>query len=106
MGKTTCIKHSMKPTCLKKETQSMKKILFLILLAIGCRGEQPYCWVCRINERYVDEHNKIINWYKYDIIIPSMTQRDIYILEDANSVIIDENRMIGTIMECKVRNTP
>jgi hypothetical protein len=83
----------------------MKKYLIFLFLLFACKGEQPYCWICHIKERYVDKNNKIINWYKYDIIIPSMTQRDIYIFEDANSMIIDETRMIGTIVECSIRTT-
>ena len=80
----------------------MKKYLLFLFLLFSCRGETPYCWICHIKERYIDEHNKIGTIYKYDIVIPSMTQRDIYLLEDANSVIIDDTRMIGTIMECNI----
>jgi hypothetical protein len=83
----------------------MKYLLFLFLL-FSCRGEQPYCWICHIKERYVDEYNKIGTIYKYDIILPvemGLTQRDIYLLEDANSLIIDDERMIGTIFECNVK---
>lgn len=76
-------------------------IIFVILFS--CRGETPHCYICHINERYVDSHNKVINNYKYSIVLPlemGMTQREIYLFEDANSMILDENRMIGTIMEC------
>jgi hypothetical protein len=86
------------------ERTLIKLVFILFVILFSCQGEQPYCWICHIKERYVDEHNKIGTIYKYDIIIPSMTQRDIYLLEDANTQIIDETRMIGTMMECNIAN--
>jgi hypothetical protein len=83
----------------------MKTIsLICLLILFSCQGESPHAWIGHLNNRYVDEHNNIRNNYLIDVVFPiemGLTQKQIFIFEEANSKIIDENRRIGTIMECQ-----
>jgi D-serine dehydratase len=83
----------------------MKRTFFFFLLITACSSEKPHCWICYFKERYVNENNVVVNSYRQDLKIPleaGMTQKDIYLLEDENTFIIDEERSIGLFLECEI----
>jgi hypothetical protein len=87
-------------------------LLFIVIWILGIfvgyhlasyYSEKPHRWIGHIKERYVNQNNVVVSTYLYDIKFPielGLTRRDIIILEDSNTVIIDDTRMVGNIFEC------
>lgn len=77
------------------------KYIFIILLLL-CSCEKQHCWTCYIKERYIDTTtSEVINWYKYSITTCEMTETEIDFFEKRNTVILEKDRQIGTIVECE-----
>ena len=93
---------------MKKQTTSIilfwSLIISIILLFIfGCQKDtgETYCWNCSMVERYINEENKIVTWYKDSFTICDRTQEDVYLFEFQNTHWVDSVRYIGSTIECQ-----
>jgi len=85
--------------------QHILKTVFITILLffLSCTKpeEDAFCWNCSLLQRYINEENKIVNWYKDSFTICDRTQYEIYIFEFQNTHWVDSVRFIGSTIECK-----
>lgn len=78
----------------------MLSIALLFLLSCT-KAEDTFCWNCSMIQRYINDENKIVTWYKDNFTICDRTQEDIYLFEFQNTHWVDSVRYIGSTIECQ-----
>ena len=77
-------------------------ITIILIFAFSCsKVEDTFCWNCSMVQRYINDENKIVTWYKDNFTICDRTQEDIYLFEFQNTHWVDSARYIGSTIECQ-----
>jgi hypothetical protein len=77
-------------------------ITIILIFAFSCsKVEDTFCWNCSMIQRYINDENKIVTWYKDSFTICDRTQFEIYLFEFQNTHWVDSTRYIGSTIECQ-----
>jgi len=79
------------------------KVIIILFFLFSCnkKNNEEFCWNCSMIERYVNEDNEVINWYKDSFSICNKSQYEIYLFQKQNTEWIDSTRRVGTTIECQ-----